>query len=152
MPLRLLNLQFPVRANCVQILFGDIVLLQVLFVEHQAVTVLTRMLLNIIRYKIQRTLLAVAINNFPESRYAYQIVSGSHGHMDMAVDNTGHDEFPAKIRDLSLVRRKTGLVTHINEFSILHREGGCCRFALVRCEDSGVFYNLIRFHWCSSFM
>ena len=41
-----------------------------------------------------------------------------NGYMDMAVDDAGHDELPAKVRDLALIRRKPGLVAHIDEYSI----------------------------------
>ena len=49
-------------------------------------------------------------------------------HMDMAVDDTGHDEFPAQISDLSFIPRKTGFIPHIGEFRF--KSGGNTEFVL----------------------
>ena len=48
--------------------------------------------------------------------------------MDMAVDDTGHDEFPAQISDLSFIPRKTGFISHIGEFRF--KSGGNTEFVL----------------------
>ena len=69
--------------------------------------------------------------------------------MDMAVDDTGHDEFPAEISDLSFILRKTGLVAHVDEFTVLHYKSGCLQVVRIRSKDFCIFNNLISFHYFS---
>ena len=69
--------------------------------------------------------------------------------MDMTVDNAGHDEFSAEIRDLSLKIRKTVFIAYIDEFTVLHCKSGCLRIGAVSSEDFCIFNNLICLHICS---
>ena len=109
------------------------------------------MLPDIIRYKIQRALFALAGNHFPKSRYADQIVSGPHGYMDVAVDNTGHNEFTVEIFHLSVICRKSVLIANIDELSVLHNKRAGQRFFLIRSKDDCVFDDPVRFHFSLSY-
>ena len=71
--------------------------------------------------------------------------------MDMAVDDARHNESPSEVSDRPLIFRKPGLITYIDEFPVLHRNGRCLRMLAVRCENVRVFNNLICLH-CDSFL
>ena len=66
--------------------------------------------------------------------------------MDMAVDDAGHDELSAQVRDFSLIGRKAGLVSHIDEFAVFYRQCSRLRPVFVRRKDFGVFYDFVCFH------
>ena len=69
--LSFLDLYLPVRTNQVQILFRDIVPLQILFIQHKAITFLTGILPDVVRYKIQGFFFARTLNDFSEASSSY---------------------------------------------------------------------------------
>ena len=66
--------------------------------------------------------------------------------MHMAVNDAGHDEFPAEVCDIAFIFGKACLIAHIDEFSVLHRKGGSLRMVLVRCENLCIFNNMVCSH------
>jgi len=54
--------------------------------------------------------------------------------MDVAVDDAGHNEFAAKVHGLAFIIRETGLITHIDEFTIL----------TARAEAAGFFLSAVK--------
>lgn len=54
--------------------------------------------------------------------------------MNMAVNDSGHDELSAEIGDLSLIIREAGLISHVDEFTVFNRKSRCQRIALICCE------------------
>ena len=67
--------------------------------------------------------------------------------MDMTVDDAGHDEFAAEVRDLSFKCREPCLIAHIDELPVLHRKCGRHGLILVRCKNLCVPDNLVSFHF-----
>ena len=65
--------------------------------------------------------------------------------MDVTVDDAGHDEFTAEVRDFAFKTLEAGLVADINEFAVLYRQGSGLRMVLVRSEDFCVFNDVVCF-------
>ena len=72
-----------------------------------------------------------------------------NGHMDVTVDDAGHDELAAQIHHLSLKILQAGLVADVYEFAVLYRQGSGLRMVLVRSEDFCVFNDAVSFHGLS---
>ena len=120
MHLCFLNLQFSIRANRVQLFLREVFVVQIFFVEDIAIASHPGILPDILGDDIQSFLFAAAMKHL--SNVTHQLVSGPHGYMDMAVDNTGHNEFPVEIFHLSVIRRKSVLIANIDELSVLHNK------------------------------
>ena len=142
-PLSFLDQDLSVRTDCIELLFYDILSVQVYFLQGESVPLLPRILPDIFRHNVQRFLFAVRRNAFPR---VCILKANRHGHMDMAVKDTGHDELSAEVRDLSLIPGKAGLIAHIDEFPVLHHKGGSLGMVFVSCKDFCVFNDTVCLH------
>lgn len=64
----------------------------------------------------------------------------------MAVNDAGHDEFPAQVCDFAFIFGKACLIAHIDKPAVLHRKGRRLRVLFVRCEDFCISKKHICFH------
>ena len=142
-PFSLQNQQLSVRTDDIQIFLCEDLPLQVFPLQNKSVTLFPGIAFHIPVHKIQRFLPAGAHNIFSHIHVGK---TDARRHMNMAVNNTRHDELPAEIRDLALIILKSRLTAHIDEFSVLHHKSGCLRTVFVRREDLSVFDNHICFH------
>jgi hypothetical protein len=72
--------------------------------------------------------------------------------MDVTVDDAGHDEFTAEVRDLSLKAGQAGVIAHIDEFAVFHGKGRGLRVFLVGRKDFRVLNDVVCFHGLSGFI
>ena len=136
---------FGVRTNRVEIFLGNVVAVEEYALQKESVTIPAGIARDVVRHKIQGSLFAVTRDVRAHIRV---LESSAHGYVDMAVNDARHNEFAAKIGNLALIGRKARLITHIDEFAILHHKGGCQRIVLIRGKDFCVFHNHICFHAC----
>ena len=137
-----------VRTDHIKILLHKLCPLQKSLIQHKPVTLLTGITADMLRYKIKYFLLAF---NHNACAQICVLKSSSHGNMDVAVNDAGHNKSPAKIRDLSLIFLQPGLVAHIDEPAILYRKRRGSRIVPVRGKYLRVFNDLICFHFLLSF-
>ena len=138
------NHQLAVRTDGVQILLGEGFSLQELLLQQKAVTRQTGILGDIIGHEVQGSLLAVALET---KSHIGILETDADCHVYMGVQNTGHDKFAVEVSDLSLVGRKTCLVSHINEFAVFYHQRGGHGIVLVRGEDFCIFNNPVCLHF-----
>ena len=112
--------QLSVRTDGIQIFLCEELPLQVFPLQDKSVTLFPGIAFHIPVHKVQGFLPAGAHNIFSHIHVGKP---DARRHMNMAVNDAGHDELPAEVRDLSLIVRKAGFVSHIDKFSVLHRKG-----------------------------
>ena len=143
MSLAFLNLQLGIRTDGVKLFLYDILTFEEPFLHYESVTLLARMLFDKLRHHGKCFLFAIRLKAFIDHCV---LKTHGNGYVYMAVDDAGHDELAAEVGDFSFVIGKTCFVAHINEFAVLHHEGGCHWVVLVRGENLCVFDDLICFH------
>ena len=132
-----------VRTDRIKIFLCEVFSIQRCPLQHESVTLFAGVLPDIIRHEVQGFLFAGTIDPLP---IFHILKSNAGGNMDMAVNDAGHDEFPAEVGNLSFVFRKSCLIAHIDKFSILHHKRARLRLVFICGKDFCVFDDLICFH------
>ena len=140
---RFLNLHLGIRTDGVKVFFGERLAIQALFLQNKPIALPAGMLADKVGHKVKGFLLAVAGKALALFR-----VGESHGQgdMHMAVDDAGHDELAAQVRDLTFIGRKACLIAHIDEFSVFHYQSRGLGLVFVRRKDFGVLDDFVCFH------
>ena len=144
--LTLQNHDLTVGTDRIQIFLYNLLAMQENTLQKETVRFFARIVLHIIGDKVKDFLLAV-------TREIHKLIpilrSDGHGNMNMAVDDSRHDEFSVKILYLTFKLRQAGVISHIHKFTVFYRQGGGQQAVPVRGKDFGVPDDPICFHNCS---
>ncbi len=141
--LTLQDKQLLIRANGIQILLCNIISLQVFTLQDKPVISPGGIAFYTLRHKVQRFLFVGTYHIFT---HIHIFKAYACSHMNMAVNDTGHDKPAAEVFDLTFIVPKPRFVPHIDKPAVLYRYCGGLPVFRISCKYLRILNDKISLH------